>query len=189
MKPTPAPLPDDEIVALYFARNEVAITETDRKYGHYLTTIAMNILHNRQDSEECLNDTYLRTWNAVPPTVPQILGAYLARIVRNLSLDRYEQNQRSVPRMSEDFSDFEGFLAESDPYSEAQLSAVAAIIDDYLATVTPRRRYIFVSRFFCMTPVATIARKLLVGTATVNRELAAIRDELRQALKKEDFDV
>lgn len=90
---------DERIVELYFERNEDAILETDRKYRPYLYTIAHNILNDRFDCEECLDDTYMSTWNSIPPKRPDILHAFLARITRNAATDRYKKNraQKRVP--------------------------------------------------------------------------------------------
>ena len=81
---------DSAIIDLYWARQERALEETDRKYGSYCWTIAHNILKNRQDTEECVNDTWLKAWNAMPPHRPAILSSFLGTITRNLSLDRYQ---------------------------------------------------------------------------------------------------
>ena len=80
---------DEKIIELYFARKERAIEETDRKYGAYCKTIAWRILQNISDAEECVNDTWLRVWNAVPPQRPNVFRQFLAKITRNLSLDRW----------------------------------------------------------------------------------------------------
>lgn len=183
------PMTDESIVAMYLARDEAAIRATDEKYGHYLHRIAMNILSDRQDSEECLNDTYLRTWNSIPPTVPLSLGAYVSRIMRNVALNKYQARGKRIDVVGEDAEDLAYLLSERDPYTEQQHRAIAALMEEYLRQCTPRRRYIFVSRYWHMTPVATIARQLMIGKATVNRELAAIRKELQIILNKEGFDV
>ena len=81
---------DKQILDLYWERSEVAISETSKKYGKYCRYIAFNILHNDEDSEECVNDTYLRAWNSIPPNRPSVLKTFLGKITRNLSLDRYE---------------------------------------------------------------------------------------------------
>ena len=89
-------LSDEQIIDLYFAREERAITETDNKYRGYLHTVANNILANEQDAEECLQDTYLRTWNTIPPERPSVFHAFLAKITRNLSLNRYPLKQSAL---------------------------------------------------------------------------------------------
>ena len=90
------PVDDKNIIDLYFARDEQAIAETQTKYGRLLLSVAMNILHSSPDSEECESDTYLRAWNAIPPTIPQILSAYLAKITRNLALNRLRDGRRRL---------------------------------------------------------------------------------------------
>ena len=92
---TRLPLPDPEIVDLYWARNERAIDETDFKYKRFLYTIAQNIIHDRMDSEECLNDTYLGAWQQIPPAKPDPLQAFLAKIMRHIAIDRYRQKSAS----------------------------------------------------------------------------------------------
>lgn len=85
---------DNDIIALYRERNERAIVATAAKYGGICHGVAINILHNRQDAEECVNDTWIKAWDSIPPECPRILKAFLCRITRNLSIDRYRQNQR-----------------------------------------------------------------------------------------------
>ena len=85
---------DDMIIALYYQRNEQAIVQTNAKYGAYCTSIAQNILHNMQDSEECVNDTWLCAWNSMPPANPPILRTYLGRITRNFAINRYKKQHR-----------------------------------------------------------------------------------------------
>jgi len=81
---------DAAIIDLYWARSESAVSETAKRYGHYCAAIAMNILQNREDAEECVNDAYLKAWNSIPPQRPAALASFLGRITRNLSLDRYK---------------------------------------------------------------------------------------------------
>ena len=90
---------DDKIIALYWARKEEAISETDRKYGSYCRSISFRILNDKEDSEECVNDTWLHTWNAIPPGKPEFLAGFLGKIVRNLSISKYRAGkppQRSI---------------------------------------------------------------------------------------------
>lgn len=111
------PLHDETIIELFFARDETAITECDRKYGSYLLAVADNILHSMQDSEECRNDTYLNAWNSIPPARPFSLGAYLTKIIRGIAVNRYNRDRRErriPPEAVDSLSDFEGFLAETD---------------------------------------------------------------------------
>lgn len=186
-------LTDEQIIDLYFAREERAIAETDKKYCQYLHSIAYNILANYQDAEECLQDTYLRVWNAVPPERPRVFHAFLAKITRNLSLSRLKAARRdkrypgevslSLDELSECVSDGGVFARQ------IESDAIAHVINRYLGSVSDRRVYVFVSRYFYMLTVPQIAKRLSCSTSLVKKELAIIRSELRQKLEKEGIDV
>ena len=186
-------LSDEDIIELYWRRSERAIAETDTKYGKYLFTIAYNILHDRLDSEECLNDTYMKTWNAIPPAKPRLLKALLARITRNTAIDRYdaEKRQKRVPaELCESLADFEGFLSDGtslDNILEAQ--AIGRIITDYLDSVSARRQYLFMSRYYFMIPTRRIAEKLRISQSSVQKELASMKKALRIRLQKGGIDL
>ena len=180
---------DDEIVALYWERNEAAISATDRKYGGYLYTVAYNILHNPQDCEECRNDTYLQTWNTIPPQRPVRLQAFLTRIIRCISIDRYRESRRlkRVPsELTISLDELSEVLA-SDPRSEQQSARLAECITDYVASL--RRRLIFVCRYYCADPPDRIAAMLGVTVSAVYKELGKIRNGLRMHLEREGFTV
>ena len=107
-------LSDEQIIDLYFAREERAIKETDHKYGKYLFTIAYNIVQDTLDCEECLNDTYLNTWNRIPPTRPSIFHAFLSKIMRNIAVDRYRHNKaqkRALSRSVNTLKNYKNSLA------------------------------------------------------------------------------
>lgn len=186
-------LSDEQILDLYFAREERAIAETDKKYCQYLHTVAYNILANEQDAEECLQDTYLRVWNAVPPERPSIFHAYLAKITRNLSLSRFKASKRqkrvlceasvSLDELGDCVSDQEELSQQLDS------AAIAYVVNHYLHHIPERRTYIFVSRYFYMLTVPQIAKRLSCSTSLVKKELALIRSELRQELEKEGIEV
>ncbi len=186
-------LSDEQIIDLYFAREERAIAETDKKYSAYLHTVAFNILSNEQDTEECLQDTYLRVWNAVPPERPRVFPAFLVKITRNLSLHRYETDHRKkrVPSAScVPFEEVQEVLpGENDPEAELQAATVMAIVNTYLKSTTKRRMYIFISRFFFSLTIAQIAERLGCSQTLVRKELAAIKLELREKLEQEGITV
>ena len=186
-------LTDEQIIDLYFAREERAIAETVKKYGTYLNTVAYNILANEQDAEECLQDTYLCTWNAIPPERPSIFHAFLAKITRNLSLNRYDMRQRKGRVPAEaicPMDEVQDFLPDPDGADDDALSdTVRRVVGSYLACTTNRRMYIFVSRFFYSFTIAQIAARLGCSTSTVNKELAEIKRELRDRFAKEGIDV
>lgn len=186
-------LSDEQILELYFSREERAIAETDKKYCQYLYTVAFNILANDQDVEECLQDTYLRVWNAIPPERPRVFHAFLAKITRNLSLNRYKAAKRQKRMLSEVSVSLEE-LGEcvpdgGDPLWNPDSAIIADIISKYLINAPERRTYIFVSRYFYMLTVPQIAKRLSCSVSLVKKELVAIRRELRQALEKEGIDL
>ncbi len=183
-------LSDEKIISLYWERNEYAINETDRKYGRYLLSIAYHILKNEADSVECQNDTYLRTWNSIPPQNPTMLAAYFAKIMRSVAINRYHANlcdKRIPPSHMESLSDFESVLPDGSTV-EAELEAkrIAKIISDYLRTIPKRRRYIFLCRYFAQYPTHEIAIRAGVSLSTVKKDLAKTKKELEQQLKKEE---
>lgn len=184
-------LADEQIIALYFAREETAISETSRKYGCYLLTIAKNILNNSEDSEECVNDTYYKAWNAIPPTQPRVLRAFLAKITRRTAFDRYDEAnrlKRIPPEQMVSLSDFEGMIPNAvTPEKELEVRALGRVISVYLETISDRRLYIFLSRFFYVMPIANIAEKLGCSQSTVHKELAVMKQELRQKLRQEGY--
>ena len=181
-----APLAADEaIVELYWERDERAIEETDRKYGAYLMTVAYRILQSREDSEECLNDTYLKTWNAIPPSRPSILRSFLSKIMRGTALDRYDERTRKkrVPaELCIPLSEVEALLPDLTEDDEAEARQISRILSAYLDGVNDRSLYMFVSRYFFVMPVREIAERLGVSESTVHKDLAAMREELRERL-------
>ena len=181
--------PDAEIIDLYWARNEEAIAATDYKYGGYLYTVAYNILHNPQDSEECRNDTYLRTWNTIPPNKPTKLQAYLTKIIRAISIDRYREQtrQKRIPyEMTVSLEDLAETLP-SDRAGEQSSHELARCLSEYLASLSKRRRFIFVCRYYCVDPPDRIAAMLGITPSAVYKELKKIKDGLRVYLEKEGF--
>lgn len=186
-------LSDEQIIELYFAREEKAIAETDKKYCEYLHAVAYHILYNDQDVEECLQDTYLKTWNSIPPQRPRALRAFLAKITRNLSLDRIERigRQKRVPgEACQPLDEVQEFLPDPlDLDRELQDETVARIITQYLDEANDRRMYIFTSRYFFSLTIGQIAKRLGCSQSLVSKELAAIRQELRAKLEEEGISV
>lgn len=186
-------LSDEKIVDMYWNRNESAIAETDRKYRNYLYTIAYHILFNPEDSDECLNDTYLKTWNAIPPATPKLFKAFLARIIRNTAIDRYDAEKRQKripPELCDSLADFEGFLSDDrcmDDILEAQ--AIGRIITEYLDSVSARKQYIFMSRYYFMIPTIQIAEKLSISQSAVQKVLANMKQALGIRLQKGGIDL
>jgi len=185
--PSTAQVASDEVIlALFVDRDESAIAETDRKYGKYLVTIAHNILHDNEDSEECQNDTYLRAWNSIPPERPRVFSAYLAKIIRSLAINRLRADRRKKrvpPELMHSLSELEGVLPAQ--IDEEQSRLIAQVINAFLRGESERGRYIFMSRYFYMRPIAHIAYALGVSLSTVKKQLHAMKEKLKEALGKE----
>ncbi len=190
-QPTQTPISDQAIVDLYWARDERAIRETDLKYGTYLFSIAYNIVHDRLDCEECLNDTYMGAWNAMPPTRPRVLQAFLLTIMRRIAINRYRRNLRksAVPsELTVSFSELEPFIADNERTDAAfEAKQLGAIISNFVRSLPKRKQYIFMSRYYAAEPIETIARDLDLSRSTIQKELAAIRSALKETLEKEGY--
>lgn len=180
-------LPDQAIIDLYWQRNERAIQETDRKYGKYLFTIAYNIVHNRLDCEECVNDTYLGTWNRIPPSKPNVFQAFLSRIMRNIAIDRFRKNtaQKQIPTELQISLEELDECIPSEATEEQTVVAITQALNDFLRQLSSRREFIFVCRYYYADSVAKIAGMLNVSEKTVYRELSDIRAALKLHLEKE----
>jgi len=187
------PISDDDIIELYFGRDENAIKQTDIKYGRYLMNIAYYIVHNRQDCEECLNDTYLGAWNSIPPSRPKILQAFLTAIMRRVAVSCYraKSSKKRVPsEFIDSISDFEDMLEdEYDMEKEYNAKELGESISAFVRSLSERQIYIFMGRYYFSRPIEDIADALGVSRSTVNKEIAAIKTGLRQKLESEGYTV
>ena len=185
------PLSDDAIVELYWQRDENAIRQTDVKYKNYLLSVAFNMLRDSGDCEECLNDTYLGTWNAIPPARPSVLKAFLTAIMRRAAVNIYNRKtrQKRVPSNLTDSLDELDFLIAHEDRVDSELEAeqLATVISDFVRSLSERGRYIFMSRYYAAEPIDKIASALRVSHSTVNKEIAAIKHGLRQKLESEGY--
>lgn len=191
-KPTArTPIEDEKIIALYWDRDEKAIEETDFKYRKYLFSVAYNLLCDRLDCEECLNDTYLGAWNAMPPSRPDVLKAFLTTIARRNAIKRYHRNQKkaAVPsEMTVSLSELEAFVAgDEDVGSDFDTERLGHVISDFVRSLPDRRRFIFMSRYYLAEPIDTIAKDLSLSRSMINKELASIRNALRERLESEGY--
>lgn len=186
------PWSDETIVELYWQRDETAIQATGEKYGRYLYTIAYNIIHDSMDCEECLNDTYLGTWHAIPPAKPNALRAFLSRIMRNVATDRYRARHASTRIPCEltvsldELRDSMGYASSME--REYAIHRLAELLNIYLRGLSSQGEFIFVCRYYYADRVADIAQMLGVSPNTVYRELKSIREGLRACLEKEGFE-
>lgn len=184
---------DEQILDLYFARDEQALVETDRKYGGYCFTLANSILHNDQDAEETVSDTYLKAWNAIPPKRPGIFKLFLAKITRNLAFSRwraYSAEKRGGGEMELVLEELEGCLAAPGGVEDAMnAKELARAIRAFLDTLPQREQDIFLRRYFFVEDSETIARRYGMKPATVLRTLSRTRMKLKRYLLKEGYAV
>ena len=182
---------DKIIVGMFLSRDENAISMTSLKYGNYLHTIAFNILANEEDCEECKSDTYLSVWNHIPPDKPNNFQAYLAKIIRNISINRYKEKNRQK-RIPSEYTISLDELTTCIPSnvtveSEYENKHLQSFINQFVRALSKRKKYIFVCRYYCGDSVADIARSLSISTSLVFYELATIRKQLKKELEQEEF--
>ncbi len=186
---TKAVLTDEEIIALYWDRNEQAIKETDVKYGRYLYTISYNILHDDMDSEECLNDTYLGTWNSIPPKRPNVFQVFLSKIARNFALQKFRKQSAAKRIPSElvlSLNELDECIGGGNTVEEEyMIRTVSAALNKFLRALSNRDSFIFVCRYYYADSVANIAGMLGASDNTVYRRLRSMRAELKAELEKE----
>ncbi|MBR5474098.1 MAG: sigma-70 family RNA polymerase sigma factor [Lachnospiraceae bacterium] len=182
---------DEQIIELYWARDERAIEETDRAYGPYCSEIARRILEQREDVEETVNDTWLKTWEAIPPRCPRFLKLFLAKITRNLAFNRYEA-QRAQKRGGGEVVLVLDELAECVSGSETvetqvEMAALEHLLSEFVRELPLKERNIFVRRYFFTETVVDIAKRYDMSRNTVANYLARTRQDLREQLQKEGY--
>lgn len=182
---------DTKILDLYFARDEQAVKETDRKYGAYCFSLANSILQNKQDAEEAVSDTYWKVWTAIPPKRPAVLKLYLAKITRNVSFSRW-RNLRAekrgggeMPLVLEELSLC--IAAHGSVEDSVNGKELARAIRSFLDTLSPREQDIFLRRYFFVEESERIACRYGMKTATVQRTLARTRTKLKNYLMQEGY--
>ena len=179
---------DQRIVEYYFERDEQALTLTAQKYGALCHSVAMNILANREDSEECVNDTYLQAWNAIPPERPTLLGAYLCRITRNLAINRYRadrRDKRGGGQAAVAIEELNECLADAESTSVCDEIALRDAVNGFIRRLSDPARTVFVQRYWYVRPVADIAEELGMSESRVKMILHRTRSRLREHLNKE----
>ncbi len=181
---------EQNLIALYFARNEQASAETYRIFGGYCYTIANNILGCEQDAEECVNDVLIRLWEKIPPTRPTNFYAYVAAVTRSIARNRYSASRAKKRGGGEVALALDELLDCSDADSvETQLDskALSEALNDFLGTLKPDHRKIFVQRYWYFCPIENIAENLNVSKSKVSVTLMRTRTKLRHYLEKEGF--
>ncbi len=184
---------DSRIVELYWARAETAISETAQRFGRYCHSIAYNILHRDEDAEECVSDTWLRAWNAMPSARPERLGPFLGRITRNLALDRYKRDhaeKRGGSQMDLALSELEGCIPATDTVELAMdEAALTGYINDFLYGQSEEKRRVFLMRYWYVLPIRDIAERTGLTEAKITTMLFRMRAALREHLEREGVTV
>jgi RNA polymerase sigma-70 factor (ECF subfamily) len=182
---------DYQIIDMYWQRDESAITETDRKYGAYCRNIADNILQNKEDSEECVNDTWLKVWNSIPPTKPGNFRMYLAKIIRNLSFNKYNANvakKRGGGEMTLVLEELAESIADNTDVEKAyEAKELGVCIRKYVGTLPKRERNIFVRRYFFVDSAKEIAERYGLTENNIMVILSRTRKDLKKYLQKEGY--
>ena len=182
---------DSQILDLYWAKNDLAITETHKSYGIKLYSLSQRILENRQDAEENVNDTYLRTWDAIPPQRPRHFCAFLCKICRRLALDRLDWNRAAkrnaeIVTLTEEMSQCIPDSRESNARNTQELRRT---LESFLTTLPPQTRLIFLRRYLYVDTVAEIAKRYGISESKVKMQLHRTREKLRTYLAKEGITV
>lgn len=178
---------DHAILALYFARDERALDETAKKYGDGCYAVSYQILRSHQDAEECVSDTYIRAWNAIPPKKPTFLGAYLMKIVRNLSLSAYQAARAKkrgggqVEALSRELAD----CVTGNPERYVEAAELSRLLDRFLRGLNPKERCIFLRRYWYADAISDIAARYHLSPGTVKSNLHRTRAKLKTCLEEE----
>lgn len=184
---------DNAIVKLYLDRDERATKETDVKYGRYCTSIAMNILESREDAEECVNDTWLHAWNAIPPNKPSVLSTFLGKITRNLSFNRYKFNRREkrgggemaliLDELSEVVSGKESVV------DEVLKRELILAINEFINSLSEEKRTLFLRRYWYSESISDLAYISDKTENSVSVTLSRIRKALKAYLIERGYEV
>ena len=180
----------EKLTKLFFDRDERAIRETQKEYGEYCLSVAYNVVGNRLDAEECVNDAYLRVWNSIPPARPNNFKAFIAKITRNLAVDKIKHKtaqKRSAARVA--FEELEATLSSEELFISdgVGIEELQKAINSFLYTQTPRNRAIFILRYFYCESVSSVARKMGTSESNTSKILTKTREELKEYLQKEGY--
>ena len=182
---------DSKIIELFFARNEDAIKHTDDTYGRRLYHLADNIVHNGQDAEESVSDTYMKAWETIPPHSPKYYFAYIAKICRHFALDKLDWNN-AAKRNAEVVSltqEMELCIPDTERDRELAGKELGMILDAFLRTLTPENRVVFLRRYWYVDTIAEIAARYDISESAVQMRLNRTRAKLCTYLEKEGIRV
>ena len=179
---------DDRIVELFWQRDERAIAETQNRYGQYLRTVAGGILADESACEEVVNDTYVKAWNCIPPQRPDTLKGFLARITRQISINRLKENtrlKRGGGRYELPLEELSGCLPDTRSGDLAETTALRDALNLFLRQLSQEKRRVFIRRYWYMDTVSQIAAQYGISESKVKSMLMRTREQLRQFLEKE----
>ena len=182
---------DFKIIELFFLRSENAISETERKYGRYLSKIAYNILFDFEDSKECVNDTYMKAWNSIPPKQPKVLSAFLGKITRHLAIDIFRR-KHTEKRVNSEYTLSLSELDECIPdkfsaEKEFEQKELSESINRFLSSLSKENRDIFLCRYFYSDSIKEIAFFFGTSESKIKSTLFRSRNALKEHLEKEGF--
>ena len=183
---------DVRIVELYWERSETAIEETQKKYGRYCYHIAYNILRSNEDSEECVNDTYLKAWSSMPPHKPEKLSGFLGKIVRNVALDRYDKKMAAKRSSGVELAldELAECVADTDAEAwNADEERLRTVINGFLASLGKRDRMIFIRRYWYISSISQIATEFGADEGNIKVILHRTRKKFREYLVMEGIEI
>lgn len=181
---------DIQILNLYLQRSEIAISETEKKYGRYCYKIAKNILHIDEDAEECVNDTYLQAWASIPPQHPQRLGLWLGKVVRNAAINLWTKNhrQKRYAGMEELLSELEECIPSPiNVEREIEEKELSTILNNWLATLKQEERNLFIRRYWNGEAVKVLAAEYGITQGKMAKNMYRLRQNLKTMLEKEGY--
>lgn len=184
---------DRQIVALYYQRSEQALEETAVKYGSYCFSIAYNILENREDAEEAVNDSYIGAWNAIPPHKPANLAAFLGKITRRTAIKRWQRSKAQkrgggeITLALEELADC--IPAGGDAQSRMEETELSRVLNRFVQALPQTERNVFVCRYWYLDPIRAIALRYGFSQSKVKSMLSRTRKKLHNYLQKEGFDL
>ena len=177
---------DSIIIDLFVQRKETAISESQAKYGVYCSVIANNILHSKEDSEECVNDTWLRAWHTIPPHIPQRLGIFFGKITRNLAIDKFRSDRAKKHGGSQItlcLDELSECIGEDAPIEDNFM--LSDLLNTFLSELSEKNRALFLLRYWYIMPINEIAERYGMTNSAVKMTLMRIRKKLKERLEKE----
>ena len=184
---------DEKIVELYWQRDESAISETQAKYENYLYKIAYNILSDKEDSNESVNDTYLAAWNSIPPHKPNVLSTYLGKLTRRISIDIFRKRNRIKRQGSEyalSLNELNDCLSgDNSPEKDYEAKLLGEVINAFLRTLSDDARNVFIGRYYFLDSVKDVAKYCGISESKAKTLLFRTRNGLREYLEKEGFTI